>query len=298
MIAANLSGVVRVPAARPAREPWLDVRTILFLGRKEIRESFRNRWFVTYTAAFTLLAVGLSYLSRVGTSMSGFAGFGATAASLVNLVLLIVPLIALTVGAAGIAPERDRGTLAYLLAQPLNRLEVFVAKFLGLAAALLGTLFIGFGASALVLTGGNTDPRQLPIFLTLVGLACLLALSMLSVGLLISCVARRPATATGAAVMAWLLIVLVGDLGLMGSAILFRLRASSLLLAALANPAECFKVAVIGSFDSTLDVLGPAGLYAANTFGPMLLPVLVACLLAWTVLPLVAAAIIFTRRPL
>jgi Cu-processing system permease protein len=279
------------------REPWISPRTLLLLARKELRDSLRNRWFVTYTAAFAVLAIGLAYLSRVGTAMSGFAGFGATAASLVNLVLLIVPLMGLTIGAAAIAPERERGTLAYLLAQPISRAELFLAKYLGLAAALAGSLAIGFGVSAFTLARG-ADPRQVRLFLTLVALAVVLGLAMLSVGMLISTLARRPAAATGAAIMAWLLIVFVGDLGLMGSAVLFRLRASSLLLASIANPAQCFKVAVIGSYDATLDVLGPAGLYASNTFGHALLPVLFACLAAWVVLPLVTALALFTRRPL
>ena len=279
------------------REPWINPRTLVLLARKELRDSLRNRWFVTYTTAFAVLAIGLAYLARVGTAMSGFAGFGATAASLVNLVLLIVPLMGLTVGAAAIAPERERGTLAYLLAQPITRAELFLAKYLGLAAALAGSLAIGFGLSAVTLARG-ADPRQVRLFLTLVGLATVLALAMLSVGMLISTLARRPAAATGAAVMTWLVVVLVGDLGLMGSAILFRLRASSLLLASIANPAQCFKIAVIGSYDATLDVLGPSGLYASNTFGHALLPVLFACLAAWVVLPLLTALALFTRRPL
>jgi Cu-processing system permease protein len=290
-----LDAPVRLPA--PAREPWISPRTVLLLARKELRDSLRNRWFVTYTAAFAVLAIGLAYLARVGTAMSGFAGFGATAASLVNLVLLIVPLMGLTIGAAAIAPERERGTLAYLLAQPISRAELFLAKYLGLAAALAGSLAIGFGLSAVTLARGS-DPRQVRLFLTLVALAVVLGLAMLSVGMLISVLARRPAAATGAAIMAWLLFVLVGDLGLMGSAILFRLRASSLLLASIVNPAQCFKIAVIGSYDATLDVLGPAGLYASNTFGHALLPVLFACLAAWVILPLVAALALFTRRPL
>lgn len=285
----------RLPLA--TREPWISPRTVLLLARKELRDSLRHRWFVTYTAAFAVLAIGLAYLSRVGTAMSGFAGFGATAASLVNLVLLIVPLMGLTIGAAAIAPERERGTLAYLLAQPISRAELFLAKYLGLAAALAGSLTIGFGLSAFTLAHGS-DPRQVRLFLTLVGLATVLGLAMLSVGMLISVLARRPAAATGAAIMAWLVFVLVGDLGLMGSAVLFRLRASSLLLASIANPAQCFKIAVIGSYDATLDVLGPAGLYASNTFGNALLPVLVACLAAWAILPLAAALALFTRRPL
>jgi Cu-processing system permease protein len=289
------AAAVHAPVAR--REPWISPRTVLLLARKELRDSLRNLWFITYTAAFAVLAIGLAYLSRVGTAMSGFAGFGATAASLVNLVLLIIPLMGLTIGAAAIAPERERGTLAYLLAQPISRAELFLAKYLGLAAALAGSLAIGFGVSAFTLARGS-DPRQVRLFLTLVALAVVLGLAMLSVGMLISVLARRPAAATGAAIMAWLVVVLVGDLGLMGSAILFRLRASSLLLASIANPAQCFKIAVIGSYDATLDVLGPAGLYASNTFGAALLPVLLGCLAAWVILPLAAALGLFTRRPL
>jgi Cu-processing system permease protein len=144
----------------------------------------------------------------------------------------------------------------------------------------------------------GSDPRQIRLFLTLAVLAAVLGLGMLSLGMLISVLARRSAAATGTAIMAWLVIVFVGDLGLMGSAILFRLKASSLLLASIVSPAQCFKIAVIGSYDPTLDLLGPAGLYASNTFGHALVGVLVACLAAWVVVPLVGALVIFTRRPL
>jgi Cu-processing system permease protein len=289
----SASHVAEVSAA----EPWISPRTVLLLARKELRDSLRNRWFVTYTVAFAVLAIGLAYLSRVGTAMSGFSGFGATAASLVNLVLLIVPLMGLTIGAAAIAPERERGTLAYLLSQPINRAELFLAKYIGLAGALAGSLAIGFGVSAFAMAQGS-DPRQIRLFLTLAGLAAVLGLGMLSLGMLISVLARRAAAATGTAIMAWLVIVFVGDLGLMGSAILFRLKASSLLLASIVSPAQCFKIAVIGSYDPTLDLLGPAGLYASNTFGHALVGVLVACLAAWVVVPLVGALVVFTRRPL
>ena len=290
-------GLMPLTAEMHERERLICPAIVLTLARKELRDSLRNRWFVGYSIAFAIFAISLSYLSRVGTAMTGFAGFGATAASLVNLVLLIVPLMSLTVGAAAIAPERERGTLAFLLAQPINRLELFVAKYLGLAAALCGSLAIGFGAAGLALTRG-VQAQQIRIFLTLVGFSTLLALGMLAVGMLVSVLARRAAAATGSAIMVWLAIVFVSDLGLMGSAVLFHMGAKALLLTSLVNPSQCFKVAVIGSFDSTLDVLGPAGLYAANTFGSALLPVLGACLVAWIVLPFIVAATLFVRRPL
>ena len=88
----------------------MDFQNVATLLQKELRDSLRNRWFVLYTVAFTVLALGLSFLALSGAGVVGFAGFGRTAASLINLVLLIVPLMALTVGAQSLAAERERGT--------------------------------------------------------------------------------------------------------------------------------------------------------------------------------------------
>ena len=56
-------------------------------------------------------------------SASGLAlqAFGRTTATLMNLCLLLAPLVAVLMGAASIAGERERGTLEHLLAQPLSR---------------------------------------------------------------------------------------------------------------------------------------------------------------------------------
>ena len=102
------------------------------LAQKELGDALRNRWFLLYTIAFTGLSLALSYMSLAGAGIAGFAGFGRTAASLINLVLLIIPLMALTVGAQSLAHEQEQGTLAYLLAQPVTRVEVFTGKYLGL----------------------------------------------------------------------------------------------------------------------------------------------------------------------
>src|SRR5690606_39909351 len=67
------------------------------------------------------------------TTLFRSSGFGRTAAGLINLVLFLAPLMGLTLGAQAISGEREQGTLAYLLAQPVSLVEIFVAKFLGLA---------------------------------------------------------------------------------------------------------------------------------------------------------------------
>jgi Cu-processing system permease protein len=279
------------------REPWISPATVAVLIRKELRDAVHNRWFVSYTVGFTVMALGVSYLAQVGTGYSGFAGFGPTAASMINLVLLLVPLMALTLGASSLTLERDRGMLAYMLAQPVNRVEVILAKYLGLAVALLGALSAGFGAAAMLIAR-QADAQQVGMFLRLVGFSAMLALCMLAVGMMIATFMRRSGAAAGMALLVWLALLLLGDLGLMGSAVLFRMQTPQLFLIAIINPAECFRLSVIGGFDATLDVLGPAGLYASNTFGSQLPALLAAILGAWTLVPLTLAVFRFTRKPL
>ncbi len=278
-------------------EMTLDPRTIVPLVRKELRDALRNRWFMLYTLAFGALAVGLATLSQIGTGLTGFAGFGKMTASLVNLVLLVVPLMALTVGASGLSAERERGMLAYLLSQPVTRLEVFLAKFIGLGLALASSISIGFGLSVAWLAFHSTQ-ADIGVFIRLVALSIMLALAMLAVGMLLSVVLRRSSTAIGAAVFVWLGFVFVSDLGLMGATVMFKLPIEQLFGLSLVNPTQAFKLAAVGGFDSTLDLLGPAGLYGVQTFGAWLTPMLIGAIAVWVVVPWGVAGMLFTRRPL
>ncbi len=179
---------VEVAISRP-REWIVDPRTLWPLLCKELRDSLRNKWFILYTVVFVALSIGLAYLSQLGTGYAGLAGFGKTAASLVNLTLLVVPLMGITMGALSLSGERDRGMLAYVLAQPVTRTEVFFAKFMGQSAAFVATIGIGFGLSAMLLSRhGSADGA---LFLWLAGLSMLLALSMLAIGMLIGTLVRH-----------------------------------------------------------------------------------------------------------
>lgn len=275
----------------------MDPRIVGTLLKKEINDSLNNRWFVLYAAAFTGLALLLSWLSLSGGGLgySGFAGFGRTAASLVNLVLLIVPLMGLTIGAGGISTERERGTLHYLLAQPVSRAEVLLGKYLGLAASLLGALALGFGLSGTIIAsrGGQTDAGAYGL---LVIFSFTLALGMLSLGFLIGVLARKAAVATGIALFLWLVLVFVGDLGLMGTTLAFKLPIQALFNLALINPLQVFKMSALMSINATLDVLGPAGIYAIQTYRDNLTWMFLDALFAWIVLPLIAAYTVFSRR--
>jgi Cu-processing system permease protein len=271
-----------------------DLRNVTLVARKELKDAMRNRWLQLYTVVFAVLAVALSFLSTLGVGSYGAVGYGRTAAVLVNLVALIVPLMALNAGAASVAGERERGTLAYLLAQPVDRGEILLGKFLGLSVALAAALAGGFGVSAAALAASGTR-GDIAGFATLVAVSIVLALAMLAMGILISTLVPRATAASGLSVVAWLSFVLLSDLGLMGGSLVFKIGAPRLLHLALANPVQVFKLAVISRLNPNLDMLGPAGMYATHTYGALLPWIFAAALAAWIVVPLSGAAAAFAR---
>jgi Cu-processing system permease protein len=269
--------------------------SIALLLAKELRDAWRNRWFLLYAAAFTVLACGIAWLSVSGIARSGYASLGRTAGSLISLVLLVVPLMGLTLGAQAIAAERERGALLYLLAQPVDVLEVVLAKFLGLITAVATAVLFGFAVAAMAMSG-QASAGQLAGFLRFLVLSLLLATATVSLGLLLSALAGRAAVAAGLALFAWLALVLGGDLGVMGTALALRLDADAVLALALINPLQVFKVAAVLALRGGLDALGPAGLYATTRWGDAVAPALLAILVLWTALPLLATGWLMRRR--
>ncbi|MEX2217561.1 MAG: ABC transporter permease subunit [Phycisphaerales bacterium] len=282
-------------ALRPPAPAGL-VRNTLTLARRELRDAVRSRWFILYTLAFAGLGLAVSYISSAGAGGSmSLSTFGRTTAGLVNLVLLVVPLMALTAGAGAIASDRERGVLTYLLSQPVSRLEVILGKYLGLAGALLACLALGLGSCAAIMAwqGQTTGPSSI---LWLGGLAFALALGMLSVGMLVSVLARRASVAVGTAVFLWLTLVFATDLALMAGAMAMRLRIEELFALSLLNPLQVFKMWSLHAAEASLDVLGPAGLYATEEYGARLHLLFAASLGAWVLIPLASAVAIFSRR--
>ncbi len=271
---------------------FINIRTI---AQKELRDALRNRWFVVFSVAFAGLALTLSTLIQPGGSQLRMMSYSRTAASLINLVLLFVPLIGLTLGSANLAGDRETGALTYLLAQPVNRIEVLLGKYMGMAGALLATLTIGFGVAgvALAFQGSVQDAGS---YLITVMLAYLLALAMLSLGFLMSTLAKKTATALGGALFMWLFLVFIGDLGIMGTAASMQLPIETVFFVAVLNPLQMFKIASILTIQANLEVLGPAGLYATDQFGSFLMPLLLLGLLIWIIVPLLGAMTLFSRQ--
>lgn len=264
------------------------------LAMREMRDALRTRWFALYSLALMVLAGGLTYISTVYSGYAGLQGFSRAAAGLVNLMLLVVPLMGLIAGALTLAGERERKTLGYMMSQPISAGEFFCGKVAGLGAALATSLLLSFGVVA-VLLGSRGAPLNAVAFAGFSGLTVLLAMVGLGFGVLISSAASRVAQAQGVSLFVWFVLVFLGDLGVMGSVLVTRMRVESLLLWSLLNPLQVYRLATVAVLSPRLEVLGPAGLYVMSVLGTALVPLLVGLLVAWVIVPLVLAFWIFRR---
>jgi Cu-processing system permease protein len=114
--------------------------------------------------------------------------------------------------------------------------------------------------------------------------------------MLVSTLARKASVAVGTAIFLWLTLVFGTDLALMAGTLALRLRIEELLALALLNPLQVYKMWALHAIDATLDVLGPAGLYAHEEYGNRLHFIFSAALAVWIIAPLALAAVIFSRR--
>lgn len=272
----------------------MEVKLLWVIARRELREALRNKWLAFYALSFAALAFALSSASLAASGYAGLGGFGRTAASLVNALLLFTPLLGLSVGATALAGDRERGTLLYLLAQPVNRAEVFFGKALGAALAVAAALSVGFGLAGLALGAGVGGDAS--TFAALAGYTLLLALVSLGLGFLLSAFTRKASTALGAALIVWLVLVFFSDLGVVGATLTLRPTPATLLGMLVVNPLQAFKLGAIYSLRATLDTLGAVGQYAVYRFGALLPGLLAGLLGVWIVVTFGAAFAVFARR--
>jgi Cu-processing system permease protein len=274
------------------------MRQIFIIAGKEIRDGLRNRW----VAAATLLLGGLSLsLAFVGSAPAGTVGadrLAVAVAGLSSLTIYLVPLIALLLSYDAIAGEMERGTMLLLLSYPVKRGQVILGKFLGHSAILAFATLIGYGAAGLALTLSTGEAESWQAFAAMTLSSILLGCAFLALGYLLSAVVQERATAAGAAVVLWLVLVLLYDLALLGVLIADKghhigQRLFSALL--LANPADAYRLFNLTGFEKARQFAGLAGLSGEAGISR---GALIAIMAAWVLLPLALAAAAFRRREL
>lgn len=271
------------------------MRALAAVLRKELHDAVASRWLLAFSVTFAVVALALAIVQRQGGAL-GSQGFTRTTAGLISLCLLLVPLLSLVLGAGAIAGERDRGTLAALLAQPLSVVELMLGKYLGLTIGIWMAIALGFGIAGLLMAT-VTPITQIGTLAFFVVLSGLLSSAMLSLGMLISVLADGRTKALAGAIALWFALVLLYDLGAIGLALAISSSGRTLLLAVLANPVECVRILAILGLEPDLRILGPLGSYLVGQLGvATTVALLAASLAAWAGGPLVLAIGVLRRQ--
>ena len=268
-------------------------RLALFV-RRELSDALRARWFLAYSAIFLVGGVVLIGLGARDTILSGYRGYARALVGLVHFAVLFVPLMALFPAAASIAEERENGTLEYLLAQPVTRGEVFLGKWAGVALAVAASISAGY-----LLAGGLAVLRGVPFRFVAIsyGYLLLLALAFVSLGLALSAVSETRARAITIGLLGWLALIALGSLGAVTAFVRWGLAPEILVAWTFVNPAEAFRLGMVGLMDPDLGLLGPVGASLAARAGTgVVLWGAAASLLVWIAVPLALGATGILRR--
>ncbi len=269
--------------------------TLLLLIHRDVRDSLRSRWLIIYAATFAVLGALVAWGGAQASDITGQQGFGPIVAQFIALIMLFAPLMGLTLGAQSVVRDRERGVLAYLLAQPVAHWQYFLSKVIALSLSLCSAVLFGFAAVAITMAVSG-DGGDLLNFAVLLLLTWLLTVVMAMIGLLVSVLVTRAPAALGIAIALWFAFAIMGDLGLMATAMTTHLGIGPLLGMTLMNPVEAFKIAAVAQLSGSLDALGPGGRLATDIFGGWLIPVTIAALGVWLVLALAPAAYMFKKR--
>ncbi len=265
------------------------------LAGRELAEAVRGRLVVVFALTFVALAVTLA-LAGAGADGDAVWGLTRTTTGLLQLVLAIFPLVGLLVGANGFVEVRGQ---ELLLAQPVGRGTVLLARYAGLAAALTAAALAGFGVAG-TLAGARGGEGEVGGYLAFTFAGVGLALAALGVGCLIGVVAKSRPRALGAAVVTWFVWAILYDLAalaLAGAAEGAELRWALIALLA-GNPVDATRVLVLFAIGADT-LLGATGAALAHTMRETSgLLVLAAALAVWCVAPLAAAVALFRRQDL
>jgi Cu-processing system permease protein len=240
------------------------VSGFLSIVATEVRLAFRNRWILLSTGVLTLFALALAFLGAGPSGELKADALTLTAASLATLTVYLVPLIALLLTYDTVAGEVERGTLALVLATPISRGEVLLAKFAAHVAVLAAAVAIGFGSAALAVAAVHgATPAGLDAWLRLVSTAVLLGAVFVAVGTALSAGSRQTGTAAALAIGVWLVVVVLYDLALLGALIAAGDGAFAKTVfpwLVLANPGDAFRLYNLAGLGDGVPLAGLDGL--------------------------------------
>ena len=275
------------------------MKALWILAQKEVRDGLRNRWVAVSILLLTALSLAMYFLGSAATGSTKVDSLAITLVNLVSLSVYLLPLIALMLSFDALVGEFERGTMLLLAAYPIARWQIVAGKFLGHMLILLLAILISYGGTVLIITLTSDDVTQNWVaYGLMMASSWLLGGVFVGLGYFISAIVRERATAVGAAVGLWLVLVVLYDLALLGALLADAEQAISeqvLTTLLMLNPTDAYRVFNLTSTEGISQAVGLADI-AANSGIASSVPLLV--LGAWVLAAMLATTWMFYRREL
>lgn len=263
----------------------------------EIQRAVRNRWALASILLLAGLAFSLALLGSAPVGDTRVNLMSITTVSLSSLSLYLIPLVALTISFDAIVGEQEQGTLLLLLTYPVSRWQIILGKFIGHVSVLALAITLGYGSAGLYLaTQGNAEVADWISYARMMGSSLLLGAVFVSIGCLISLLCKLRATAIGAAVGVWLLMLVLYDLLLLGLVLSDKeqqLMPEVFAGLVLANPADVYRLYNLAGSEAASLVSGVANMELAVSANSLL-----GLMGLWTLVLLSISVFLFNRKEL
>jgi Cu-processing system permease protein len=253
------------------------------IAKPQARNVLRSRWLLCYLLFFIAVAEGLLRFTGGDAKMI---------LSLGNIVLFVVPLVAVIYGTIYLYNSRE--FIELLLAQPLRRGTLFAGLYVGLAAPLV--LALTFGITLPFLLHGFAEGQRSALMILIGGGVALTAI-FTGIAFCVALAFEDRLTGLGAGLAIWLALALLYD-----GALLLIISMSEaplekgLLAAALANPIDLVRIALILQFDVAA-LMGYTGAVFSRFFAPGTgAVVLITAITAWAAVPVAVGFLRFRRK--
>ncbi|MBR9920226.1 MAG: ABC transporter permease [Bacteroidetes bacterium] len=158
----------------------------------------RSRWTILYTLFYLLLTTGLLLLSP---------NISKVIISLMNVILFLVPLVASMLGILYYYNTRD--FIELLLAQPLNRQNIFLGQYFSISASLGISLLAGIGIPFLFY--GILSSPEIFNYLTLLVTGLFLNFIFAAIAFLLALKNENKIRAFGSTIILWLFFAVIYD---------------------------------------------------------------------------------------
>ena len=242
------------------------INNLLLVAYLDIKESIRAKWFFVYSVIFGGL-IALFFITGVTQSVvMGFSGLSRLLLIYIQVSIVILPIFILITTVRSISGDRESHILEYMLSFPVSLTSYYWGKMLGRFATVFLPVII---AMLIGVVWGVLKAASVPWDILLLYSAMLFALTWVFLGIAfcISTLVKSPDIALGVSFFVWIFLLAFLDILLIGFMIQSNLNEEIIVLTALINPLELFRIAAISLFDPELTVIGPTAYYILDAFG-------------------------------